>query len=398
MIAATLATADVLAAGLRRHLPSPLDDAQAWLHHWRHRHDVHRFQAVRADVYRDLREDLLDGSSVQDALRRLIHIYSKKGRDPHHPALPALRSWTDKRNTSKALSDLLRPWAPSYDVTMIIAGEKGAPVTRADGIQEAALPRMLGKLIEQIDIQARLASLFLKPVRDMAENMAMAFLVIGVDAYYTIPSLRAMIDPARHLPFPANVWVALSAFLNTPASALVLVPLLALAAWIVWSFQNWTHPARLWAERHIVFYRLYRDIAGARFLKSLAPFKAAGKSDPEALALLAHEGSPYERNRVGTAAHYCVLQNYSIGESFDHAGHEFPDPALIMRLIATQGRATQAHMIEDMVDRHVAVVERRVDKVGRLAAALGWAFVGVVLAIQLIAQYQIIKAAQASIH
>lgn len=379
MIAATLATADLLAAGFRRHLPSPLEDAQAWYQHWRHRRDVRLFQPVRADVYRDLQDDLLDGSDLHEAIQRLIAIYSKQGRSQNHPALPALRAWADKRNRAAQLSGLLRAWAPSYDVQMVVAGEMSGNV-----------PRMLARLVDQIDIQFKLTLLFLTPVGQMLRSVLTVALLLGVDIYFTIPSLRPMID-LKKLPSlsPGRAMIHLSDALHDPLALLVAVPLIACALWLAWSFQNWTSPIRIWAERHIPLYGLYRDIAGARFLKALAPFKAAGKSDAEAMHILAQEGTAYERSRIAPAAQYCA-QNHGIGQAFDYAGHEFPDAGLIMRLIATQGRRTQAESIEDMAARHLGRIERRVEKFGQSIAMWGMVFVAVGFAVQTWASLQII--------
>ena len=378
MIAATLATADLLAAGLRRHIPSPLDDAQAWLQHWRMRRDVHRFQAVRADLYRDLRDDLQDGSDLQDALHRIKHIYSKKGTDHRHPALPALHAWTDKSRRADRLSTLLRNWAPTYDVQMILAADASGQV-----------PRMLGRLVDQIDIQSKLTMLFFSPVAQMLRSVFTVVLLLGVSLYFTIPSLRAMIDIRKLPPFPGRAMIHLSDALHDPMALLVAVPLLVATLWVVWSFQNWTGPLRVWAERHFALYGLYRDIAGARFLKALAPFKSAGKSDAEAMHILAQEGTPYERSRIAPAAQYCAA-NHGIGESFEYAGHDFPDAALIMRLIATQGRQNQVTSIEDMAARHLANIERRVEKFGRSVALFGWLVVAIGFAVQTFADLQII--------
>ena len=397
MIPAVLATADLFTAGLRRELSSPFSDLHQWIDHWRHRLHVRRFMAIRADVYRDLREDLLDGSDIQDALGRLIHIYTNKGRDDQHPALPALRAWHAPARRADPLSQLLRGWAPSYDITLVLAGEMAGTIKEDDGRVQDARPRMLGRLADQIDIQSELVMLFLSPVGAVLQSLITALLLLGVSIFVTVPILRPMIDPGRLAPLsPGGVLLFLSDVLNEPYSIFILMPVIASVLWLAWSFQNWSHPIRLWAERHISLYGIYRDLAGVRFLKALAPFKVAGISDAEALDKLSQEGTPYERSRVVPAAQYCINYSYSIGESFDQAGHNFPHPSLIIRLITTHGRQTQSKLIEDMVDRHLAVVRRRVDRYGRSVSNWGWLLVFLVLLLQTFAEFQLIRAATIS--
>lgn len=393
MTPALLATADLFTAALRHKLSHPVSDFSAWLDYWRHRVHVRRFLVVRADVYRDLREDLLDGSDIHDAIGRLIHIYSNKGRDSRHPALPALKAWHAPSRRADTLPQLLRGWAPSYDISLVLAGEMAGTIKDEHGRVQDARSRMLGRLADLIEIQSQLAMLFLTPVGVVLRSIFTALLLLCVSVFVTVPVLRPMIDPSRIAPLsPGNVLLVLSDLLNEPLSIFLVMPIVGAALWTAWSFQHWTHRSRLWAERNISLYRIYRDLVGVRFLKALSPFKGAGISDAEALDKLSQEGTPYERSRVVPAAQYCINYSYSIGESFEQAGHDFPDPGLTIRLITTHGRKEQAKLIEDMVNRHLDVVRRRVDKFARRVSAWGWVFVFLVLLLQTFAEFQLISA------
>ena len=386
MIYETIGAIDILGAVLRREEPPPWEDASAFAAAWSRRVAIRKFRSVREDFYRDISAFLQDGTDFHEAISSLLAIYTDDGKNMGHALVPALRFWSRPENTMRSLPDLLRGWAPSNEVMMIQAGEMAG----ADG-SGASLSRMLDKTVAQIAIEQEMKSLFVGPIVKASGGLLISVAYIVYLALSVVPGILPYLKDLQALGVTAQSLVALQKALINPEVYTGLIPAAGILLWFVWSFDNWTGPWRRWADRKIEFYTIYKDTRGAIFLKALAPLLGVGKSHPEALLILANEGNPYERSRIGAAAQLAA-ESRGLGQALRYTGLEFPDRHLIHRLIAVEGRRTQADAIADMADRHLGTVRHRIAKFGVGLSMVVNFFVIAVFTYGTFAQFQIMQA------
>jgi len=212
-------------------------------------------------------------------------------------------------HSSLPLSDALRDWLPAAEQAILAAGESAGNLAQAC--------QMAGKFArQQGGMWRQVVGAFAYPLFLILGVMGILYLI----ASFVMPSM----DITRtdiYTPFTQLVMFAAQTIHDYWLLALILPVLTTIA--IALSLSRWCGAWRTKADRFAPW-SFYRRIQGALFLYSFAILQKSGLPLQGALAILASTATPYLKSRIN-AAMYGVRQGYNLGESFRHAGHEFPD-------------------------------------------------------------------------
>lgn len=229
-------------------------------------------------------------------------------RPPFVPTIAKVAQ-TGILHSNLPLSEALRDWLPSAECAILAAGESSGNLAQAC--------QMAGKFArQQGGMWRQVIGAFAYPIFLILCVMGVLYLIAGV----VLPSMeikRADIySPLTQLTIFAAQAVQDYWFIAVTAPILI-------AFGITMSLPRWCGAWRTKADR-IAPWSFYRRIQGALFLYSFAVLQKSGLPLQGALAILASTATPYLKSRIN-AAMYGVRQGYNLGESFRHAGHEFPD-------------------------------------------------------------------------
>jgi type II secretory pathway component PulF len=105
----------------------------------------------------------------------------------------------------------------------------------------------------------------------------------------------------------------------------------------LWSLAYYTGPGRIFLDRWIPPWSIYKVIQGSTFLKNVAVQTRAGIQLFDTVNGMLSLATPWMRERL-QAAMYGIEQGKNLGEALHNAGYEFPDrrSVQILRVLASR--------------------------------------------------------------
>lgn len=280
---------------------------------------------LRIDFYRAMYLYQRAGARKLDALRKLNQTYSA-----HLPVWQTLANRLHRRlggqrdlfrspiaavaeagliQSNLPLADALRDWIPAPERAILASGE--------DSGNLAGALEMAGRFArQQGGMWAQVAAAFIYPGVLIVGVLGVLYLIAAV----MLPAME--VRSTAQFSFLTQFVLGAGELTYNYWWLAGTVPVIS-AALIVASLSRWKGRWRIKVDRWPPW-SIYRRIHGALFLYSFAVLQKSGIPIQSALANLATSANPYIRSRIN-AAMYSVRQGYNLGESFRHAGHEFPD-------------------------------------------------------------------------
>lgn len=273
------------------------------------------------------------------------------------------------------LSEALRDWLPDAEQAILAAGESSGNL--ADACQMAGkFARQQGGMWRQI------ISAFAYPLFLIIGVMGVLYLIADVvlpsmevnrtDSYSPLTQLTIFTAQLIHDYWPI-------------AMALPVVCLLG----ITLSLPRWRGAWRTKADRFVPW-SFYRRIQGALFLYSFAVLQKSGLPLQGALAVLAGTSTPYLKSRIN-AAMYGVRQGYNLGESFRHAGHEFPDWQALPVLESMSSQSGFADALIEYAENWLDDTTYYIERFSKRANAIGLVSVLLCLALLMSTIFELIS-------
>lgn len=244
------------------------------------------------------------GQRLGNAIARFLGVRKPLFRPPIAAVADAGRL-----RSNLPLAEALKDWLPAAERAILAAGEDSGNLVGAF--------QMAGRFTrQQGGMWAQVINAFSYPLLLIAAVMGILYFIAGT----VLPSMNL----GSAIGF--SPWVQMVLWIAQRIHDywfIVLAATVALTVAVVGSLSRWKGSWRVKADR-LPPWSIYRRVHGALFLYSYAVLQKSGVPIQTALANLASTANPWLRTRIN-AAMYGVRQGYDLGQSFRHAGHEFPD-------------------------------------------------------------------------
>lgn len=230
----------------------------------------------RAGFYQRLERFAGRGYDVKVALAGMYERYQKK-KDPRRAIW---REWVRGLNAGRKFSDLVADYVPPAERLAISAGETTGEMAR--GFEMARYIAHSASRIRGVVIEALLYPLILSLV-----FIALLYFV----AYKLLPAMLQI--------SPAETWPTISYALYLTANYvkdwgwLTILGIVAFWVFVVLRLPKSTSRVRLWLDRKLPPWTIYRRVQGANMLVTLAALSAAGNPVDESIRRMRKIASPW---------------------------------------------------------------------------------------------------------
>lgn len=233
------------------------------------------FHNHRAEFYEDLAEAIADGDPLADR----IEVLASRAANEKDLQAPLFQLWYDRMDDG-SFSEAMSGTVPDSDLMIIQAAEESGDLVT--GLAFTA------KVIEATKMMRKAIRFAIAGFIGLS---ALQIVLLCGLSFWGIGLIEAIVPP-NAWPWLGLQLKALASFV-TESGATVAVCLVAIGIVYVWSLRNWYGVIRVWFDRHIPFYAIYRDFSGAMFLVSLAALMKNGKALNDALESLGERASPW---------------------------------------------------------------------------------------------------------
>lgn len=301
--------------------------------------------AARIEIYEMLALMLENRMLLIDALREIrgvVNAVSPKaemaaGRTkPGHVddvklrtvSAEAVHSWILHLKAGDAdgmpLSKAIGPWVPQEEAALIQSGEmtgdlSGALADAVEGIQNKGA--MFGAV----------AAGTVYPIMLFVGS----YFMLRIMATKVVPRFESQMDPELWEGAARALYVVATAFNRFGLAAAIAAVLGTVLA--VLSLPYYRGPGRVFLDRSIPPWNLYKMVQGTTFLRNVALQTRAGIKLIDSVGAMAKTGSPWLRERL-EAAQYGLQQGQNLGEALYRAEYQFPDKKSVQILRALASR------------------------------------------------------------
>lgn len=338
------------------------------------------FRAQRQAFYEDLAEALDDKAQLAGR----IEVLATRAAQEHDVLAPLYRLWLrrmDDRSFSSALTDTV----PAGDVMILHAAEQAGRLP--DGLRFAALVIGANREMTEALYGAVIGFVFLS-----------AFLVglLALFSFYGIGLIEELVPPDAW-PWVGRMLRDLAHFV-TGSGIWVLACLSAAGIACAWSLRNWSGRARVWADRYVPVYTIYRDFHGGLFLVALAALMRNKVSLNDALDQLSGKASPWLRWHIRQVQLRLDYDSDQPGKAF--ATGIFSKP-LTWRIIDFGERSSFPLALEKVglrsIDMVTRMVKRSAGKINKLLLILSGGLMAFIIAGTFLTMYEAQNAVQRQI-
>jgi type II secretory pathway component PulF len=271
----------------------------------------------RERIYRKLAAYLRSGVKLIDALDMLYRHQTMDGRRLKSPTARIIAEWRRKVANGQNFGDAIAGYVPSGEAVLIRAGDESGRLDVA--LEDAiAISRARKKMVGAV-------------VGGLAYPLLLLVLVFGFFGIFVF-----MVIPAFSEVYPREKWNGYPAIMADVADGMVAYGPWSLGAVIIAlglalsSLPWWVSPLRVQLERFPPW-SVYKTLEGAGFLLSLSALIKAGVKLPDALRVMASNGSIWLRHRI-MAAHRHVQNGLALGDALHRTRLRFPNEELVLDL------------------------------------------------------------------
>lgn len=255
------------------------------------------FKKNRAKFYGDLADALADGANPYELFRKR----ATRARDRKRPMAPLYALWRD-RSAGMSLRDCWEGSVPPDDMLVIGAGERGN------------LPETMRFLAKVVEVKNR----NLKVIRGaVAMPIFLSLIMAGVQVAVGVKMIPIMLEimPLELFPAAGYALYLVSEAVMTFWYLIYGIPVL-LGLLFVLSLQRWTGKSRVWADRHLLPYSVYRDVRSGEFLMSLAALTQAQVSTHDAVTLMMKDAGGWMRWHLARMRH-SLRSDHNVTKAID---------------------------------------------------------------------------------
>lgn len=329
-----------LSGALRRQVESML--GTSW-HSW----------ALRRQFYKQASSQLSNGVTITKILEDFRGRLTQRGRTQAAASVHQVLTQVRNGNTlmeamGDSLSDLER--------SLLAAGERSGSLANA--------MKMVMEVMEMtIRMRRKLKASFVTP----AVYLVTLYAVLYVIGDYIVPQLAAAVPTSRW-----TGWAKVMHIMGNVATGWampIIVGALAVAVlWCLFALPRLAGPTRVYLDRHIFPFTVYREVSGFSWLLSFAALIRAGVPDTEALNTQIEVASPWLASclrpvRTG------LKSGQNLAAAMRRTGSSFPSLDLIDEVAAYVGFGDFPEKIQAAARDYAGELEDRIARSGTRIAA-----------------------------
>lgn len=271
---------------------------------------------TRRKTWRKLSALLRHSISQRQALTMLRDRYAAR----KHPLNAVFSAVLTETENGQPLDVALFPWVP-HEELMLIRG----------GVGSGKLPEALQDCAELIDARVKITQSLIGAVSYPALLLGLFFTLILVLAFYVMPELSMLSNPASW-GGAAGLLYAFCSFVASPAGLLCFLLFVFVLIASVCTLPFWTGPARLLVD-NIPPWSIYRLVVGSVWLFTMATLMRAGFQLENILRDMIESGimRPWLAERV-RAIKDRYRSEGNFGTLLLHLDMKFPDTELVEEL------------------------------------------------------------------
>jgi len=324
----------------------------------------------RRMFYAHLAMLLRNGMNLPAALTRLLSVYSFNGSKPNRVKALVAKECIDGLASSDTIPDSLMDWIPYDEHATIAAGLKG----------DGGIEKALGRASELVKRKAIMRSVLSKKLSYPAIQAVALCALLYYISKKALPQILQMTDKS-HWDFTAYAMDVCATVVGDYGSVLLVV-MLVIAGFTIWSINNLTGSARLWLER-IPPWSIVRRTRGATFFYNYGLLQFSGEKGLDILKGFLENANPYMAERINGAIKG-VKNGKNIGDALYLAGYEFPSREAVefVRAIAglEGGHESMMTFASEWMDQTVEEVSILADTMALLVQLANFATIAFVLA------------------
>ena len=277
------------------------------------------------DALREIR-GVLNDSRNADAVK--AHPHAVDDVKIRNVKAEAVHAWILQLKTGSsdgfALSRAMQSWVPHEEASLIQSGEATGQLVRA-------LEDCVKAIQSKGQMLAAVAGGTIYPVT----LFIAAYWVMRIFAVKVIPRFESQIDPALW-EGPAKLLFIEANLFNRFGAPFAITAVLAVIV-IVATLPYFLGPVRVFVDRYVPPWNIYKMIQGATFLKNIAVQTRAGIRLYDSVSSMLEMSNPWLKQRLESAL-YGIQQGQNLGEALHNGGYEFPDrrSVQILRVLASR--------------------------------------------------------------
>ena len=225
------------------------------------------FTRQRARFYGDFADAMADGANPYELFRRRC----RRAQSRKLPIAPLYELWRDRAATM-SLRDTWEGTVPQEDMLVISAGERGN------------LPHALRFLAKVVELRQRNRS-NIKAAVGLPVFLLVVMMVFQVVVALKMMPIMTEIMPPEAFPPLGKALYDISQIVMDYWYMIYGFPVLVIIVFY-FSLSRWNGSLRVWADRRLLPYAIYRDVRSGEFLMSLAALTEANVSTYDALSLM----------------------------------------------------------------------------------------------------------------
>ena len=224
----------------------------------------------RLQFYESMSTLLENGVPLKDAVAEVHKIFAHEGQHPFHPVAIASREALMGLSNGKRLATAMAPHLPAQERALIEAGEMSGNLVQA-----------MGDAVSLVEAQARIRATIWQALLYPSALSAMMVFLLCIVAHRMVPSL-ARLRPS-HLTGPLATLNAIASFVTGPG-IYVLVAVITLTVVVIVTLPTYRWKGRVWLDRTLPPWSIYRMLQGTTFLLNMAVMLNAGIRPYDSLA------------------------------------------------------------------------------------------------------------------
>lgn len=194
------------------------------------------------------------------------------------------------------------------------------------------------------------------------------YAVLLIIALKVVPSFASILPPSRWIGWGAGMY-DMSRIAVSPASGIVALIIIATFGVAVWSLPRWDGPVRIWLDKAIPPYSIYRELTGLTWLLSFTALLATGVPETKALSDSARQSKAWLANRL-MLIQRGLRNGADLSAAMRRAGTGFPSADLIDEISAYAAFPDFAAKVNLVAQQYSEKLEKRMTATSTLVGAV----------------------------
>jgi type II secretory pathway component PulF len=299
---------------------------------------------VRRRLYQQASNQIENGLAITQVLGDFRDRLQRRRRKK--AALAAHEIYRKVRD-GETLRDAMGPALPDLESSVLASGEKA-------GQLPAAMRLVVDVRDRTTRMQRHLFGSFFSPLIYLIAFYSVLFTI----GYSIVPQFTENVPVEKWKGWAYVLYVMGQAAVGWEAP-LVFGGALVATAVACWSLRRWTGAGRLFCDRHVFPFTVYREVTGFAWLLSFAALLKAGVADTEALKSQIISASHCLGSRLTPVA-AGLRDGFNLASAMRRSGFEFPSVDLIEEIDAYVAFPNFADVIEKVAKEYAESLERRI--------------------------------------